>query len=335
MNKVQRHVLAVGFSQTGQLSAILERVLAPLRAHAGIHVDTIELAPREPYPFPWPFWRFFNTFPETVHEDVPPIRDLPIATDADYDLVILAYQVWFLSPSQPMTAFLQSPEAVRLLAGKPVVTLIGCRNMWVMAQERMKAQIERLGGHLVDNIVLTDDAHSAFTFFSTPMWMLTGRQGPWLGGRIPKAGVPAHEIAAAERFGQAIAEQLPERTPEDTSPMLEGLGAVRVNERLIGSEKVAKRSFRLWGRLLRALGEPESLPRRIILVLYVIFLVIMILTIVPLVAMLKTLLAPLMRERVAHEKAYFAAPSGESRHKLDGGENEASPTGLVTDRTPL
>ena len=40
--------------------------------------------------------------------------------------------------------------------------------------------------------------------------------------------------------------------------MLKGLGAVKVNERLVGSEKVAKRSFKLWGALLRFLGKPGS-----------------------------------------------------------------------------
>src|SRR5262249_37537821 len=157
--------------------------------------------------------------------------------DADYDLIILAYQVWFLSPSLPTAAFLKSETAKRVLKGKPVITLIGCRNMWLMAQERVKERLVELCARLVDNVVLSDSAHSAFTFVSTPIWMLTGARGPFLNGLIPAAGVSQKDIAACERFGRAIAAQLPSRRPDDNSPMFQGLGAVHVREALIESEK--------------------------------------------------------------------------------------------------
>src|SRR5262249_27453523 len=156
-------------------------------------------------------------------------------------------------------AFLKSETAKRLFKGKPVITLIGCRNMWLMAQERVKERLTELGARLIDNVVLTDSAHSAFTFVSTPVWMLTGARGPFLGGLIPAAGVSEEDIAACTRFGRAMAAQLPGRAADDDSPMFRGLGAVHVRESLIESEKTIKRSFRLWGGLLRAVGKPSSL----------------------------------------------------------------------------
>jgi hypothetical protein len=311
-----KRVLVIGYSQTGQLNRILDSITSPLKTANDIEVDYLALEPVAPYPFPWSFLTFFDTFPETVYEDVKPIKPLSLADNQDYDLIILGYQVWFLSPSQPVTAFLQSDEAKTLLKDKPVITVIGCRNMWLMAQETVKKHIERLSGHLIDNVVLTDDAHSAFTFYSTPMWMLTGKQGPFWGGRIPRAGVPDHEIENAVRFGHAIAKHLPDRAQSDTSPMLEGLGAVKINERLIGSEKVAKRSFKLWGGLLRFLGKPGSLLRRFVLVFYILFLVTLILTVVPLLAIIKKLLSPLTKKKISVQKAYFAAPSGEKDDRI-------------------
>lgn len=317
-----KKVLVVSYTQSGQLSAITHALLGPLLKplqREGIEVTEALLRPSSPFPFPWPFWRFFNTFPETVYGDTAPIEPLDIADDAEFDLIILAYQVWFLSPSLPVQAFLQSPQAKRLLRNKPVITVIGCRNMWLMAQERTKQYLQELGAHLIDNVVLTDRAHVAATFISTPVWMLTGNRGPFLGGTIPAAGVAAEDIANMARFGHAIAAQLPTRASDDTTPMLTGLGAVAINPRMIASEKIALRSFRIWGKLLRTLGDQQSLQRKCVLFFYVIFLVTLILTVVPISAVIKRLLTPLTRERVRLQRNYFAAPSGE-----DTGEWRAS-----------
>jgi hypothetical protein len=314
-----RKVLVIHFSQTGQLTDILKSIAGPLEKAEGVEVRHATIRPRRAYPFPWPFWTFFNTFPETVYEDAEPVDVEGLAGPANDDLVILGYQVWFLSPSLPTIAFLESEEGRRALAGKRVITVIGCRNMWLMAQERMKERLAAVGARLIDNVVLIDSAHSALTFISTPLWMLTGRRGPFLGGRIPEAGVSKADIAACARFGEAIARRLTERGPDDDRPMLEGLGAVRINEKLIGSEVIAKRSFRLWGGLLRAIGRPSNPVRKLVLGLYVAFLVTLILTVVPLTAVIKLLLSPFTRGKIARQKAYFAAPSGESRALLEQG----------------
>jgi hypothetical protein len=312
-----KKVLVVHYSQTGQLRDIVASFIGPLEQSPAIEVTSLALEPLKPYPFPWPFWQFFNTFPECVYEDPDPIAPLPLASDAEFDLIVIAYTVWFVSPNLPTMAFLKSPAAARLIRGKPVITLIGCRNMWLMAQERMKEHIAALGGRLIDNVALVDLAHMAATFVSTPMWMLTGKRGPFLGGRIPRAGIPADEIARASRFGAAIARQLPNRSSEDTTPMLQGLSAVSINEGLIASETITRRSFRMWGGLLRALGNRQSITRRIVLGLYVLFLITLILTVVPLSAILKRLLRPLTQTRTRKQRAYFAAPSGESTEHLD------------------
>lgn len=309
-----KRVLVVSYSQTGQLASVVRSVTAPLVDDPACSITFETLEPLPPYRFPWPFLEFFDTFPETVHARPRPLQPLRTGREESFDLIILAYQVWFLSPSQPMEAFLQTPEASQWLRGKPVVTLIACRNMWLMAQETMKKRLSALGARLIDNVVLTDRAPSAATFISTPMWMLTGRRGPFLGGVVPAAGIPVADIAAAERFGRAITNALPALDPEFPRPMLAGLGAVRVNERLIASERIGHRSFRLWGRWLMALGHPHSPLRRLVLCVYVVFLGVMILTVAPVAAVVKRLLAPWTRERIARQRAYFAQPSGEADH---------------------
>lgn len=303
-----RQVLVVHYSQTGQLGRLVQSVCAPLLARDDMQLDFLAVQPATPYPFPWPFLTFFSIFPETVLMRPEPLQPLQVDANKRYDLVILAYQVWFLSPSRPITSFLASPEAARLLKDAPVVTLIGCRNMWLMAQEKLKARLDALGARLLDNIVLTDACGSAASFLATPLWMFTGRQQPF--AWLPKAGISEAEIADAQRFGVAIGERLAQGGPIE-QPMLRGLGAVRIDEKLIASERVGTRSFKAWGTLLAALGPQHSLRRRAGLIVYIVFLLSLILTVVPVTALLKKLLSPLTRARIQREKAYFAAPSGE------------------------
>lgn len=307
--RARRRVLVVQYSQSGQLCDVLRQVAAPLRDPHGIELVVETLVPVEPYPFPWPFFRFFDTFPEAVYLDPPPIRPLSIDATERFDLVILGYQVWFLSPSLPVTAFLQSPEARALLAGTPVVTVVACRDMWLMAQEEVKKLLAACGARLVGHVALVDEAGSIGSFLATPMWVLSGKRGPRLGGLIPRAGVDRREIEASRRFGERIAEVLAAGAPLDET-LLRGLGAVRVDERLIPSERAIRRGLRAWGGLLRAIGRPGAPQRQVVLVLYVLWLVLAILLIVPFAMVAKRLLAPLMRRRIADQKAYYGAPSG-------------------------
>ena len=306
-------VLTISYSQSGQIDRVVNSIAGPLR-EKGIEVKRGRLIPSEPHPFPWPILQFFNQFPETVYEKASPAILVDDAgqeiNDCDFDLVILGYQVWFLSPSLPVSSFLNGDAAKRLLKGKRVITVVACRNMWLMAQERMKGHLERLEARLVDNVALTDAGRAALTFLSTPLWVLTGNRGPRFGGLIPRAGVPEHEIADAARFGVAIADHLA-RDPDRTAPMLTGLGAVKINPMLIQSEKAGRRSFRAWGALLLWIGHRSSLARRLVLCLFIAFLILLILTVVPAVALLKWALRPMMHKKLAEERAFYSQPSGE------------------------
>lgn len=303
-----RKVLAINYSQTGQLSRILQSISQPIIQSEQIELDFINIEPAKPFPFPWPFLQFFRIFPETVA--MQPVDLKPITPKHEqYDLIILSYQVWFLSPSLPIASFLQSPQAKSLFADTPVVTVIGCRGMWLMAQEKVKAQLQLLRAKLLDNVVLSDDCGAFFSFLATPLWMLTGNKKPlsW----VPAAGIADQDIVEAERFGIAIKNRLEnDATPLEQS-MLRGLSAVTINEKLIASERVANHSFSIWSKILRKIGPQQSTRRAFGLVIYVIFLLTLILTVVPISALIKKLIAPLTRNKIIEQKRYYAEPSGE------------------------
>jgi hypothetical protein len=303
-----KRVLVVHFSQTGQLARIARRIASPLAGSDEIELVEEVLRPRTPYPFPWPLLRFFDAMPEAVLLDPPALEPLAVRPDEEFDLVVLGYQVWFLSPSGPVTAFLKSESGKRLLRGRPVVTVIACRNMWLNAQETVKKLIQEAGGALRDNVVFTDRASTLATLITTPRWLLTGKRSGFLG--LPPAGIAEEDIAGAERFGHALVRALRDGREKGRGPMLGGLGAARVDPRLIFSERAGKRAFGAWSRIIRLGGSPGSLLRLPLVVLFCLYLVAMIVAVVPASLLLQRLLRPLLARRLESQKTYFEAPSG-------------------------
>lgn len=313
--RVKKSILVLEFSQTGQLTAVLDRLLGPLFEAPDefmVHRERLQTEPAAP--FPWPFWRFLDTFPETVADLPPPLRPLGIEASANFDLVVLGYPIWFLSPPPALTAFFQSPAAARLLRDRPVVTVTACRNMWVAAQQRVQQHLLRLGARHRDHVALVDQGSACASFVTTPRWMLTGRKNAF--GPFPAAGVSERDIRAGRRFGLALRQAL--RRDEETldRPMLHGLGACTVNAGLVSSERVGLRSFRLWSAVLRASGPPGAPLRRVILAAYLIFLVVLILTIVPLSLLAKAALRPFLRKSIQALQENLALPSGSDTSRL-------------------
>ena len=259
-----KRILIIYYSQTGQLKQIVDSVTAPLKEEFQLFFE--ELKPVTPYPFPWNGMPFFQVFPESVRE-IPckleplknvnnPDTDTDMDTVIDFDLIILAYQVWYLSPSIPVSSFLQSQEAKKLLKGKPVITVLGVRNMWIMAQERVKSMIADAGGKLVGNIVLTDPASNLTSVITIVRWMMNGEKSPfhWMGISFPPAGVPEQEIERAGVYGDFILKAIKSRKYAELQEDLVGAGAVKVNPVLFNIEKRGKMMFGIWAKMILKKG---------------------------------------------------------------------------------
>jgi len=309
-----KKVLVLYYSQTGQLTDVAKSFAAPLQADENVELVYQAIEPKKPFPFPWGKLEFFDIFPESVYMDGCDIKEFDEVNEEDnFDLVILAYTVWFLSPSLPISGFFNSKYA-KLLENKPVITLIACRNMWVMAQEKVKAKLKELNATLIDNVVLTDQGGNFATFITTPRWMWTGRKNAFWG--LPKAGVSPSEIKDASRFGHALVEALNNNLEKEKKPLLQGLEAVKVDNRLIGSEKIATKSFKIWGGLIRKVGTTGDNARVPVLFLYFLFLVSLIIIVVPINTIVKPIFRKLNHKRVAQESAYFEEPSGSDSTRM-------------------
>ena len=256
---------------------------------------------------------FMDTFPESIHLVPCEIEEFEDDNN-EYDLIILSYQVWFLSPSIPISSFLQSSYAKKKFKDKPVITLIGCRNMWVMAQEKIKKLLDDLNATLIDNVVLVDKGSSLETFITTPRWMLTGKKDSFFG--LSSAGIDENEIIKSQRFGKALVQALGQNKEKEKKSLLQGLKAVEVNMKLIKSEQIATKSFKIWGSLIRKLGSPGSLKRKPVVMLYLIFLLLIILTVVPMNMIIQSILRIINKKSVIKQKEFYELPSGSSEERM-------------------
>jgi hypothetical protein len=202
---VTGRALVLSYSQTGQTSAAAAALVEPLEA-AGWAVEWRTLDVEERYPFPWGLHSFLDAFPETVAGRPPRLRPLVVENDPLPDLVVLAAQVWYLAPSLPVQAFLESADR-SILRGRPVVAVVTCRNMWYAAVIRLEEKLRGAGAKVLGTVVLTDKSPRWATFVMTPRLFLTGKRDA-LWGVVPAPGIAAGELKRATRIGEQLADRL-------------------------------------------------------------------------------------------------------------------------------
>jgi hypothetical protein len=257
----RKKALIVYYTQTGQLKSIIDSVCNFLQEEFDFTYE--ELKPTPAFPFPWPGMTFYQVFPESVQETPCELEAFSFDPEDNFDLVILAYQPWYLSPSIPFIAFLQTEAAAKVLNRKPVITILGSRNMWIMAQERVKKRILAMGGKLIGNIVLTDRHHNLVSVVTIVHWMLKGeKQGGGLYRRLfPPAGILEKDISEAEKFGFLIRDAFKDNALEDLQDALLSHGAIRINPVLMTTEKRGFMMFKAWSKFVLKKGGTGD-PRR-------------------------------------------------------------------------
>jgi hypothetical protein len=292
-----KRILVVYYSQSGQLTQIVRSVLAPLEKERDISVVFEPLRPKKEYPFPWTRHEFCDVFPESFLEIPCDLEPLKLNPDDEFDLVILAYTVWYLSPSIPVTAFLQSPEAEKVIRGRPVITIIGCRNMWLSAQEKVKGRVNAIGGNLMGNIVLMDRAWNLVGIATIAHWMFTGRKDRLL-KVFPRPGVSDQDIRDAGRFGHVLLESWRNAKLDLDQEKMNRHGAVKVVPAYIVFEQRIQKVFSMWSRFIRGKGGPMSPARRFRVRLFFYYLLLAIVLIAPLATLVSGLVRIFRRKKI-------------------------------------
>lgn len=294
-------ILVLYYTQTGQLRQILDHILVDIKDKVELVFAPIE--PVETFTFPWTPTGFFDAMPETVVHEPREVKPLPDdIMNGQYDLVIFGYQPWFLNPSQPTTAFLKSPSA-KVLAGKNVMTVVGARNMWLHAQERVKQYLEELNANLVGNIALIDTNTNLISLLTVIRWTIKGKKEA--SGWLPAAGVQEKDMIKAQRYGVPILRHLTENKLDSLQQELLMLGAVQLNPALILLEQQGIKNFRYWANYIREKGGPGDLNRLSRVNLFKRLLLTGIFVLSPIKGLSAKIKQQLNRKKLSSDVAYF------------------------------
>jgi hypothetical protein len=301
-----KEVLVVYYSQTGQLFDILKNIVSNIE-DGQVNITYHQIQPKNEYAFPWKKDKFFDVFPESFLqipcELVAPKDEI---LEKKYDLVLLGHQVWFLTPSIPVNSFLKSETAKKILNNTPVITVIGARNMWIQAQEKLKKLLVSCDAKLVGNIALVDRHLNHISVITITHWMFGGKKNRMY-GVLPKPGVSEKDIKEASKFGIPIRNSLLTNDYSRLQQSLLKLDAVRIKPFLSLADKRANLLFSKWANLIIKKGGPGDSKRKKWLVFFNYYLLLAIWVIAPIVFIVFLLTYPIMMNRIRREKEYFSS----------------------------
>jgi hypothetical protein len=244
---MDKKVLAIYYTQSGQLGEIINSFTAPI-IEAGATVEKVLIKPLKNYDFPWTGSRFFSVMPDCVLS-VPTELEPIILKETAYDLIILGYQPWFLSPSIPANSLLNNATFKNALKGTPVITISAGRNMWLNAFDRIRKSLKDAGANLVGNIALVDKHANPISFITIFYWMLTGKRDRYL-NIFPKPGVADEDISNTKVFGDTVLGHLKTGEWDNLQGELLQQKAVVVKYPLMFIEGKAKIIFAIWAKFI-------------------------------------------------------------------------------------
>jgi hypothetical protein len=302
-----KNVLVIYYTQSGQLLDISKNITQELESSKDVNLSFYEIKLKNKFPFPWHKKSFFNAFPETFLQVPFELEDLdnPLL-NKPYDLIILSYQVWFLSPSIPFNSFLTTDVAKNLFNNIPVITVIGCRNMWIMAQEKMKKLLIENNAKLVGNIALVDRHINHISVITIVHWMMSGKKTKYL-GIFPKPGVSDKDINESSKFGSVIINNLFKINFDDLQKQLLEKGAVRIKPFLILMDKRANILFGKWAQFINSKGVANSDKRQPFIKLFSIYLSVAIWLIAPIVFLLFLFSFVFLSKSRKRDKEYYSS----------------------------
>lgn len=296
-----KNVLVIYYSQSGQLETIARNIAKPFLNSEEINVTFHEIKLEKPFPFPWDKASFFDAFPESFLQIPTALKPVPEEIlNTKFDLVLFHYQVWYLSPSIPVNSFLKSEEAKKILNGTPVITISGSRNMWIMAQEKIKVLLQEANATLVGNIALVDRVGNLISVVTIVEWMFSGVKKKYL-GIFPLPGVSDKDIQESTKFGEVILSAFNQNNLQNLQPQLIAIDAVKISPYLVTVDRTANKIFNKWSNLIYK----NQKNRKQLLKVFNVYLFLAIWLISPIVYILHLITYPFKLKTIKKETQYY------------------------------
>ncbi|GIQ58963.1 dialkylrecorsinol condensing protein DarA [Flavobacterium collinsii] len=296
-----KNVLVIYYTQSGQLGTIAQNIAKPFLNSEEINVTFHEIQLQQPFPFPWNKAAFFDAFPESFLQIPTELKPLPEEIlNTKYDLVLFHYQVWYLSPSIPINSFLKSADAKKILNNTPVITISGSRNMWIMAQEKIKVLLKESNAQLVGNVALVDRVGNLISVITIVEWMFSGVKKKYL-GIFPLPGVSEKDIQESDKFGEVILSEFNQNQLQHLQPKLVAIDAVKISPYLVTVDKTANKIFNKWSNLIYK----NQKNRKMLLKVFNVYLFLAIWLISPIVYILHLITYPFKLKTIKRETQYY------------------------------
>jgi hypothetical protein len=294
-----KKVLAVFYSQSGQLEQIIDHFTQPF-VEAGDSVEKLRVYPAQAYPFPWTGRSFFSVMPDCVQQVPGKLQDFAFK-ETKYDLIVLGYQAWFLSPSIPSNTLMFDSRFREIAKDTPIITITGARNMWISAMEKIKPVLKNMGGKLVGNIALVDRHHNFVSFVTIFYWMFKAKKER-LWNIFPIPGVSEQDILATKNYGTTAVKYLENGDWQGFQEELVKQGAVPVKYALMFIESKARKIFKVWAGIISKRKKKDAW-----LVAFKYYLLIALFIAAPIILTVDAILfKPFLQKRIKRQKQYYS-----------------------------
>lgn len=293
-----KNILVLHYSQTGQLTSILTNFLKPFSL-TDFNIETLNIKPVNDFEFPWSGERFFDAMPESVLGIPVELEEINLKK-SKYDLVILGYQPWFLSPSIPFNSLFEDKKIQDVLNNTNVITVIGSRNMWINAHEIVKKKLKESKATLIGNVAFIDRHQNHVSALTILHWMLNGKKDRYR-GVLPIPGVSDKDIESADIFGEIVVKKMKENKLEELQQALVDAKAVEVKTNLLFIEEKAPRLFNIWAGVIS-----KKTNRKKWLTIFKYYLIVALFIVAPIILVIYTIFfKPFLGKSIKRKKNFY------------------------------
>lgn len=220
MNGDGKRVLLVYYTFTQQTGSVIDVMAGALKAR-GCEVTQALIEFTDPHyskrfaklPMRFPVLKIVGMLPAQARHKTGEIGIPPEAREGDYDLVVFGSPTWWLTTNMPVRSYLKSPEARKILDGKPFAAAYISRRYWKDNIKTIRELGEAGGGtwagetHFVSagGQVMSMVSWLTFMFFGGPKERL-------LGIKLPSPNLQPDFAEQARTFINGVADRAPGQT---------------------------------------------------------------------------------------------------------------------------